>query len=525
MDINENWSDKEYVQSKLMEDPANIQYVSPQLCDDEEIVRYIVKDAETFKYASQRIRGSKRFIRSLEDWNHSQYSIRHLSEELRDDEEIILTSFRWFNKDNDEFQYISERLKKSKNFMLDLLPLSDEKKLVYEYALEHFGDDEDIIYQMVSNKEILNLIPNEMRNKKRIVLASVEAFPMSLKDVPTQFQDDEEIVEVATRRSQGEAFQFASERLRKDKNFIIKFIEDVPAIMEYVPSDLRKDEEAMFKLSSEVPWAIRYVDESLSKNPNFIKRLINRKTGKYTALLSLYSLPFEIRDNEDLMLLYFETSKCINDFHYVSRRLKSDKNFILKLAKININVLSSVDEGILLDKKFMLKLISINPDAVEYLPRQFANNEEFVKTANQFKQNFTKASEVAASWWADCLGTLKQNNGNEITSLILGLISVKSTPENNAKEKFYEALKNRLITSFESGSQSVTLSTDYGPEGILAEVASICKINGYAFPCKTCMWISAKEVSVSAGYQAKAKVIYTASKISVEDNKLDDLIV
>ncbi|MBQ9795853.1 MAG: hypothetical protein IJW36_02710 [Clostridia bacterium] len=133
------------------------------------------------------------------------------------------------------------------------------------------------------------------------------------------------------------------------------------------------------------------------------------------------------------------------------------------------------------------------------------------------QQNIIKASEVAARWWANFLGTAKQNNGDDLASLLLGWVSVTNAPNLETVEKFYETLKNELIQRFEF-SDSIILSTDYGPEGILAQVAKKFEISGYAFPCKTVMYISDCTVSVRSGYQAKEKLLYSSEDLKVDSN-------
>ena len=129
-----------------------------------------------------------------------------------------------------------------------------------------------------------------------------------------------------------------------------------------------------------------------------------------------------------------------------------------------------------------------------------------------------KACEVAAKWWADQLGTAKQDNGagNGLANLLMAIVSIKNSPNNETREKFYESLKLALIEELKKDDR-VYLYTDYGPCGLLETVSRGFEISGYAFPCKTEMYVSADKVTVSEGYRAPEKVLYVKEN-TVTDN-------
>ena len=219
--------------------------------------------------------------------------------------------------------------------------------------------------------------------------------------------------------------------------------------------------------------------------------------------------------------------KKINSYHFdgLSERLKTKEDFVLELAKIDIDVLEYVRKDwsarkILNNSDFAIKLIQINPNAIEYIPKEMKENEQFKKLFEEFENSYTKASEIAAKWWTEHLGTLKQNNGDGLQSMLLSILSKKSEPNKNKSDEFYEELKKELIEKFKNGETSVTLSTDYHPEGLLGMVAHRCDIESSAFPCKTVMWVEPTSVSVRCGYGASEEIIFEVQNKNLDDDGL-----
>ena len=134
------------------------------------------------------------------------------------------------------------------------------------------------------------------------------------------------------------------------------------------------------------------------------------------------------------------------------------------------------------------------------------------------EKDIIKASEVAAQWWADNLGTHKQRAGleDELANILMSLASMYASPNSETREKFYQRLKQILIEELKR-TDMVRLSTDYSPCGLLMEASYEFGISDHAFPCKTDMYITENEVRVSEGYGAPEKVIYS-KEVIVDDN-------
>ncbi len=136
-----------------------------------------------------------------------------------------------------------------------------------------------------------------------------------------------------------------------------------------------------------------------------------------------------------------------------------------------------------------------------------------------------KTAEVAAKWWADKLdGMAKQDNGapemaNGLGGLLMMMSSLMHKVSPEKREAFRIALESKLDESLDQiidgledmACGQISLRVDYGAEGLLADVASSLGIpygTGSAFPVKTSMAVSKKDVKLWYGYGASEQVLY-----------------
>ena len=136
-----------------------------------------------------------------------------------------------------------------------------------------------------------------------------------------------------------------------------------------------------------------------------------------------------------------------------------------------------------------------------------------------------KTAEVAAKWWTDKLdGMAKQDNGapemaNGLGGLLMMMSSLMHKVSPEKREAFRIALETKLDESLDQkldgledmACGQISLRVDYGAEGLLAEVASSLGIpygTGSAFPVKTSMAVSKKDVKLWYGYGASEQVLY-----------------
>jgi hypothetical protein len=135
-----------------------------------------------------------------------------------------------------------------------------------------------------------------------------------------------------------------------------------------------------------------------------------------------------------------------------------------------------------------------------------------------------KLLDVAADWWIEQITGQKlnwdngaQNEGSrEDQELGMMMFMLGNLVAGNAREKItpeqIKIFRDSLIRQIkencdkqEAFERDIVLSVDYHPGRYLYEAAEEAKIDEYAFPCKTVMWINEHSVSAKCGYGADAK--------------------
>lgn len=120
---------------------------------------------------------------------------------------------------------------------------------------------------------------------------------------------------------------------------------------------------------------------------------------------------------------------------------------------------------------------------------------------------------AAVDWWTEAIQHPKMDNGDDGLAKIMMMFGGSHRQfTSDELKRFREALATSIARELEDGGR-LTLRVDYGPDYILGEAGSSIGLGQFDFPCKTVMWISETEVSVSAGYRAPEQVIWKANAV------------
>ena len=119
---------------------------------------------------------------------------------------------------------------------------------------------------------------------------------------------------------------------------------------------------------------------------------------------------------------------------------------------------------------------------------------------------------VAAKWWADQLRTrTKQDNGEVMASMLATLASQRREDPLRVDVFERELLMRLDRDTNEHLDGCVTLSCDYGAEGLLRDAAKAAGIVPMCppFPMKTTMWVRSDSVTVRHGYGAEVQMLWS----------------
>lgn len=122
--------------------------------------------------------------------------------------------------------------------------------------------------------------------------------------------------------------------------------------------------------------------------------------------------------------------------------------------------------------------------------------------------------KAAVDWWAETMQHPKMDNGESAFGVLVAMVGGASFTKHfsESEMKVFRSTLAAGIMAELARRSSMMLHVDYGPDRILGEAGMAAGIKSqFAFPCKTYMMISEKEVTVSCGYRAPDETIWRAS--------------
>lgn len=137
-----------------------------------------------------------------------------------------------------------------------------------------------------------------------------------------------------------------------------------------------------------------------------------------------------------------------------------------------------------------------------------------IKEEDKNIDRLTKIAEAAAGWWCAKLLNPSFKNGDQWQGLFMKYNSFNSDLE--GLEEFQKELTTYVFNMLNEGIDHIILSSDYGPDGNLAEIAEkVClKAN---FPWKTRMFINKQYIEVVEGYRADYKLVFAYDQKEYEN--------
>jgi hypothetical protein len=246
-------SDKQTVLKILKDNPDNLEFLSPDLRNDREVIMSVISMPENgyyFKYASAK---------------------------LRDDEELARLSLRI---NTSTFESLSERLRSKKDFVRDVV-----EKSGYE----------------------LNFASAILKDDPEIVKIAAIQYPPILMQISPRFREDDKFM-ISIIESNANAITAASAKLKDDKNFAIKSLLTTHsvAILEYLSERLRDDEDVVEMAVRKNQSNLLYTSERIRGDKKIALKLI---TLCSYPKICIHYLSKELQQDADILRLAKSTSK------------------------------------------------------------------------------------------------------------------------------------------------------------------------------------------------------------------------
>ena len=353
-------NDKEIGLYAIKKNIDNIKYAGKNVRNDKDIALQLIssKEITKFKYLSDELKDNKEFVMRflkmcLEDERTSYYGYQiysELSKRLRDDKELLLLALR---QGMTCISMASDRLKNDEEIA--------EIVAKDGYAFSHMSDN------IKSNKKlILKIIEHEDDGYKVYGL---------FREVSKKFNDDEEVVLAAYKKSY-ELLRYASNRLKSDKNFIMKCVnnENFWRVFKYINDELKKDKDIYSVALKNCVYSYQYLPEEMKKDRNLVLSLVSEHGNVYEYLLD------EFKNDKEITLLALQNSVLPLQ---LSNEMKHDKDILKEIIRKDgiesENIPKDILDIIYSNKEYVLEAIKLNYEIIYSLPAEFKDDKKFIK--------------------------------------------------------------------------------------------------------------------------------------------------
>ena len=359
--------DKEFVMQIVEKNSWTLKHASDRLKNDKDVIlKAIKRDGWFLVYARNELRNNKEFL--LEAVKHNKECMlfaddslkkeiltnleenNPLDEEQKDNEEFML---KLIKKDYFNIRYASDRLKNDSDFILKAIKSSDEGFKCLAFATDELKANKEFIlkiYKKVGNYTFA-LASETLKCDKDFILKLLKYNYLDFAYVCYELRSDREFMQNAISEN-GETIEFASYELRNDEEFILQAIEKNHLCFVYASDRLKNDKEFMLK--------------AIGKNYMVIEHAKNM-----------------FRDDKDVILAALERDNFGLSLSHASDRLRNDKEFMLKVADVNIKALKFLSDRLKNDSDFILKAFEKDNRSLEYASSELKANKEFMAEINE----------------------------------------------------------------------------------------------------------------------------------------------
>lgn len=242
-------------------------------------------------------------------------------------------------------------------------------------------------------------VPEDKKELMEFIKKSNKIFDKeAIKNIVKKYPDDEEIVMKAIFLFNDSVFSYVSDRLKNDRKFIFKMMEQNVNILEYGPEKYKNDDEIMYKAIGISGYIARIASDRLKNDKQFCLTAIKSQSDAYSVL------PQNMRADNDLLA---EAMKDRGEFLMYSPEVKTNKELLIKafsnaFDRQSRNLLVLTSEELRNDKEVALAAIKCfseniweiskelreeigENDPIEYLTQQLENDSNKKSAKNKPK--------------------------------------------------------------------------------------------------------------------------------------------
>ena len=344
----------------------------------------------------------KEFMLALLAYNGTY--LEHASEELKADKEVIMAALK--SGYSLPYEHVSDALKTDRDYLLEIVSLD-------AYCLEFFSEelkqDEQIVLAAAKHfgDAALEFGADKFKTNKNIITEAVKSSSKVLSFLAENEKNDKNLVITAVKHH-GYALQYASEELRNDKDVVITAVGHNGNALQYASEELQNDKDMAMAALINSTEAFEYVSERLQSDKEFILHAIGQKDeDAVDDDLDSYisdNIPEKLKADKDFVLEMVKVNGMV--LGCVSDELKVDKDVVMLAVKNNGKAYAHFEweDETFYDKEIILAATSNGgtPSIINI----FTLDEEFFDKIFNYRPNAAYLARIEAE---DCIGQTWKN--------------------------------------------------------------------------------------------------------------------
>jgi hypothetical protein len=241
------------------------------------------------------------------------------------------------------------------------------------------------------DKDVALVDVEALKRDKDAALAAVRKSGRALKNASPALQDDEEVVEAAVMaRDTIRVFQYASPRLKRDAEFILKMLNKGKSqccisMLEHVDASLKNDKGFMSKALAINVDSLRYGGEAIKKDKEIGLYAISRDHGNGGAFAQL-----DITLKDDIDVAWAAIKRNGGSYRDVSDRLKENRDLALAAVKGGAFRWKHIAQPLKDDLGFVREVVAMNPEVIEYMDEKLQQDKAIVLIASSHSKEAEK---------------------------------------------------------------------------------------------------------------------------------------
>lgn len=326
---------KDYALKAVAVHGRALQFLTPQLRADKEVVSKALSDGWALQWADQ---------------------------ECRKDKELVLRAVK---KDVGSLQFAPQELLSNKDFAMEAIEING---LSYEFLSPELKLDRQVARAAVTQDgSALEFFPEELKKDRELVYKALQQKGTAL-EFASAFWDDKMLVTAAVKNDPA-AFQWASQELRADRDLwlqvcptrlehwknrgeVQKEVQNEGTVLSMADPLLLKDEEVIFEAAVQNPRVLERVDP---RSEDFLLRL---------ARQDLTALRYADIQSREVAEKALEISGLALEF--LPEELKADKELVLEAVGRAGMALAFAAPELRNDREVVLRAVAQNRSALLY---------------------------------------------------------------------------------------------------------------------------------------------------------------